>query len=115
MRLRVDRMCKVWQRGDITWSWRCCVCTSEVLVFTGTATSWESAYADADRHIRSHAMVAGGLPATSQPELVPTYGQRDRQPALRAVTRWPQIGTAADPSERSYAAIPSTASDRIVA
>jgi hypothetical protein len=113
MRLRVDRMCKVWQRGDVTWSWRCCVCTSEVLVFTGTARSWEDAYADADQHIRSHIPVVAAPQPTSRPDLAPAYERR--QPALRAVTRWPQIGTDAVPSERAYSPIPSTASDRIVA
>jgi hypothetical protein len=53
MRLRVDRLCRVWQRPDDSWSWRCGLCTSDALPYTGTAASWSVAFRAADRHIRT--------------------------------------------------------------
>jgi hypothetical protein len=98
MRLRVDRMCKVWQRGDTTWTWRCSVCTSEVLVFTGTAVSWALAYTQADHHIRSHA-TALEVGRTASVAVLPQQRERGSgQAGRRAMTTWPQIGTAAVPS-----------------
>lgn len=52
-RLQVDRLCRVRLHLDGScWIWHCAVCTSAVRPFTGTAASWQQAYAAADSHIR---------------------------------------------------------------
>lgn len=54
MRVRIDRPCTVWASPDAAcWSWRCSVCTADVFPFTGRADGWESAYGDADQHVRT--------------------------------------------------------------
>lgn len=51
--LHIDRPCRVWQRSDDAWRWHCCLCTSDVLPYTGTAPTWSRAYSDADHHVRT--------------------------------------------------------------
>ena len=115
MRLRVDRMCKVWQRGGTSWSWRCCVCTSEVLLFTGTARSWERAYAEADHHIRTSHQHQEAATVTTGTTVTATIAPVPLRPRRRVVA-WSDSTLRHVPAgqlspERLIALIPGTSND----